>query len=94
MDLTLLPLSIKVFEFDFEFCVCVCERDNVKCYPCLSLFDENRKETNAENKTSKRQTRKDKSVFVCEGVVCEEYNAYLCKHMSLSCKPRSAHECR
>ena len=43
MDLTLLSLSIKVFEFDFEFSLSLYERGNVKCYPCFSLFDENRK---------------------------------------------------
>ena len=54
-------------------------------------------------KTESRQMQKIKlakgksgktRVCLCEGVVCGEYNAYLCKHLSLSCKPRSAHECR
>ena len=41
-----------------------------KYYLCLSLFDENRKQTNTEKQNwAKKQNRKEKSVLVCEGVV-------------------------
>ena len=35
-----------------------------------------------KNKTErKKQNRKEKSVLVCEGVVCGEYSAYTCIHL-------------
>ena len=52
-----------------------------KYYLCLSLFDENRKQTNTKNKTERKSKTGKKRVCLCVKVWCGEYSAYTCIHL-------------